>query len=1024
MTDPCDGVTCPSNAACRGGTCECNSCYDDTGTDPNTVVCTSRQCGVNETCRVSTDACGCSGGHHSHPGHEACHPVGVHPGSCGDDQVGTPGNCRDCGAGSVPNAARTECVRCSDTDQVETAAGGSCRDCGDGTEANGAGTACSACGTDEAGTGGSCDPCVLGEVPNSARTACVDCPAETAANPGQCPPASCGPNEWGTPPNCTECLAGEVPNATNDGCDPAGTQGGTGHCTRLGRYTEGSEVHCARWGLLVNARCEFVTECPANSADNGSGVCVCDPGFAFNNSAPGTHGTTWFYPRVCTARTAALCGVATEPGTCAGTGGTWDSGAATCSCPEGMEPDADRQSCACPDGDEEEALVPRLSVLFPNPQSLFDGLQVGFVNTSSGNLTFRRRDIVTRAQGPVVFARVHDSRIAENADFGPGWRLSLAEELLVDGDAVTYVDDAGARHTFVWQNTGYMNSPSTPRHASTTLAFEDIGGVRVATMVDGETTRTFERADETGTRYVVRTVATRARTLEFGYDGGRLATVSHEGATLFQIDRDADGHIAELRDNHGRNVRYAYDAEGRLETVRDLAGSDWRYLYGDDGRLGGAVDPLDRPYLAASYDEAGRVTQAYSGPLHAYDYGAESTTVTEGVGDAHTLTRTPTGISTGLSSTGGASWGIALDAMNRVATLTLPERTLAYTHDGDGRVETTTETAADGTVTTRAYEYDARGRLTAVTGDDGPVTVTYVHNNVHVMSGDSAFEYDLDDRGRVVAVRQGAGDELRIERNVAGDVEAFSRGIRVVRLGRDALGRVADTAFPGGESARYLYGELGSPTLVERGNGTSTAYDHDAVGDIAVVAATGWDGSVRRLAVAGGPDEPVAHGGPAMTGVGGETASRSEVVEFRGGGRTVVVEHDTEGSVARVSGTSTVREWERPDPGGIGQTCGRRAGRSGRSPRRGAGEGSTSRCAEGRPAFGRAAGLRDRCLRRAPARGHPGSGGFGGALAGCADIARECVHASRRGCRSEVRRDVQRVVPARGTRSRGRRVHA
>ena len=36
----------------------------------------------------------------------------------------------------------------------------------------------------------------------------------------------------------------------------------------------------------------------------------------------------------------------------------------------------------------------RINVLHPNPQSIFDGLQVGFVNVSTGNLTFERRDMV------------------------------------------------------------------------------------------------------------------------------------------------------------------------------------------------------------------------------------------------------------------------------------------------------------------------------------------------------------------------------------------------------------------------------------------------------------------------------------------------------------------------------------------------------------------------------------------------------------------------------------------------------
>lgn len=39
---------------------------------------------------------------------------------------------------------------------------------------------------------------------------------------------------------------------------------------------------------------------------------------------------------------------------------------------------------------EELELRRRVNVLFPNPQSFFDGFQVGLVNVGSGNLTFLR----------------------------------------------------------------------------------------------------------------------------------------------------------------------------------------------------------------------------------------------------------------------------------------------------------------------------------------------------------------------------------------------------------------------------------------------------------------------------------------------------------------------------------------------------------------------------------------------------------------------------------------------------------
>ena len=518
-----------------------------------------------------------------------------------------------------------------------------------------------------------------------------------------------------------------------------------------------------------------------------------------------------------------------------------------------MEAGADGRSRACPDGGADPVSVPRASVPPPNPQSPFDGLRAGFVNASSGNLTFRRRDIVARAQGPVAFARVHDSRIAANADFGPGWRLSLAEEPLADGDAVTHVDGSGARQGFAWGAAGHAASPPTPRREGTRLTFEDVGGARVATLVDGEATRTFERAGGTGTRWAVRTVATRARTLEFAWEGGRLASVSHGGATLFEIDRDADGRIARVRDGHGRSVSYAYDADGRLETVRDLAGSDWNHRYRDDGLLVAAVDPEGRTCLAVEHDDAGRVARASAdGRVHACAYGPDATAVTEGTGERHTLLRGASGVTVGVSSTTGASWTATLDASNRVSTLALPGRAVAYAYDGEGRVETVAETTPDGTTTTRSFEHDGRGRLVSATGGPDPVTVTYAGNGVHVLTGSEAFEHETDDRGRVVSVRRGGEPEIRVGRDRAGNVVEISQGHRNARFGRDELGRIADAAFADGSSVRHSHDELGNLRLAERGDGSSVAYEHDAAGTMAAMEETGREGTVRRWAK--GPD--------------------------------------------------------------------------------------------------------------------------------------------------------------------------
>lgn len=64
---------------------------------------------------------------------------------------------------------------------------------------------------------------------------------------------------------------------------------------------------------------------------------------------------------------------------------------------------------------KETELRRRVNVLYPNPQSILDGLQVGYVGVRHGNLTFRRRDLVSGPGERAYFSRVYDSRIRGGA---------------------------------------------------------------------------------------------------------------------------------------------------------------------------------------------------------------------------------------------------------------------------------------------------------------------------------------------------------------------------------------------------------------------------------------------------------------------------------------------------------------------------------------------------------------------------------------------------------------------------------
>ena len=172
---------------------------------------------------------------------------------------------------------------------------------------------------------------------------------------------------------------------------------------------------------------------------------------------------------------------------------------------------------------KETELRRRVNVLYPNPQSIFDGLQIGYVSVRHGNLTFRRRDIVSGTNPLARIVRVYDSRMQTGRDFGPGWRLSLDEELTVKDGGLVYTDGSGARHFFARAAQGtrqerliseqletgeeygespprkslaagmYTAFPSTPQHASTTI---DVEGP-LAILRKGKETRVFENSPDT-----------------------------------------------------------------------------------------------------------------------------------------------------------------------------------------------------------------------------------------------------------------------------------------------------------------------------------------------------------------------------------------------------------------------------------------------------------------------------------------------------------------------------------------------
>lgn len=551
----------------------------------------------------------------------------------------------------------------------------------------------------------------------------------------------------------------------------------------------------------------------------------------------------------------------------------------------------------------------RVNVLHPNPQSILDGFHVGHVNVGAGNLTFRRRDMVARADGPVVFARVYDSRIQDNADLGPGWRLSLAEELRLDGDRAVYTDRSGAAHAFRLLKDGeYVAAPPTPRHADTTLSV--VGDKAVLRERDGAK-RVFLRAGVDAPFLLRRVVSAGGRKLLFAYENGRLSAVTHDGAEVFAIARRRDGRVREVADRHGRSVGYSYSAGGRLKDVYDIGGNLWWHEYDAGGRLTEAFGANGRPYLRVGYDAAGRVADTRAGRAYRYAYEGSRTVVTDGDGRRHVFDQNRSGATERYSANTGAWWKIGFGAGGRVVELDTPERTLRYAYDAAGAVTAVREVAG-AVADERRFAYDDGGRLRGVEDRDGNrLDVLRVGERVYL----SGLGVDFDFRtsgGRVDEVWDGKA-VLEVERDGAGGVTALRRSRASVFFERDGLGRIAGTTYADGTTARYSYDLLGNRDLVEYHDGSSARYWHDAAGNIVRVDVTEADGSMLTQTTHVGDMnrvERVVYEGSGAIDVAYDNMGRP--VRFDTAADTVTARYDDLGALVELQSEKTGAAWRPP----------------------------------------------------------------------------------------------------------------
>jgi YD repeat-containing protein len=434
----------------------------------------------------------------------------------------------------------------------------------------------------------------------------------------------------------------------------------------------------------------------------------------------------------------------------------------------------------------------RLTTVFLNEQSPFYGVQMNYVNVGKGNLTFLTRDLVRLDRVPIVFGRVYDSSKSDTSDFGPGWKLSVAESIQTTPNGLRYVDASNSVYELqtdgarIWSPYPHLTGIKRGRVNQARLVLE------VADL-----TKTFERFNN-GFRLVE--VRDRSgNSISLSYSADAVEKITSSGGRYVQILRDGTKRIVGATDDAGRTVTYQYDSSGRLGKSLDLAGEPFEFRYDDSGRLIAMSDPRRVVVIAARFDEAGRpvvVASQYDAMTYAYEPG--NTLVTNGLQQAARFWHHAEGLTATIQDFAGGISNLDFDRDLHASTLTFDGAVMARADYVAGLL-TTVATSISGVTRTQRLTYDGRGRLLRVNENDRPLA-----------------RYGYDEAGNVVMAEDGSGKRLYryapTGSLVGMEIDGFRLGIRANGVGMvervdwvsGQVNERHDHGAPNGRSARRV----------------------------------------------------------------------------------------------------------------------------------------------------------------------------------------------------------------------------
>ena len=468
----------------------------------------------------------------------------------------------------------------------------------------------------------------------------------------------------------------------------------------------------------------------------------------------------------------------------------------------------------------------RLQFLFPNPQSPFVGLNIGFVATSTGHLTFQRRDIVVLNADNLVVSRIYDSRSDINEGFGKGWALNLQRRIELVGSTAIYRDGNGFRSILSRTSIGnYAPVVALPITDGMELSFNKDGAI--LNEPDGGITK-FEMASEFNHFRVSEYISPRNLTSRFHYEEEHLKRVTVEDQLAIELTWSGN-HIQRINDLYARSTIYEYYNQGNLSRVRDIAREWWSYSYDPNNRLISAFDLEKSKYLKAQFDDLGRVAQISTDCARSFQYSENLTEVVTNTGLKHSFTFDQNGITVSYRNDRGIDWRVELDHKNRPIKLWRQDLDFQFEYLPDGievrysygwfRVQ---QSPTRSLIQSDAVNPEWRPLVDVSAQPDGLVTIEDEQNGNY---------YTSDLTGRLYQARYEELD-YDFKYDEEGLLSVVTQDEQSMTFERNQFGRIAETQYPSGKTAKYTYNTRGNRTKATYQEQSTVSFRHDHKGNI------------------------------------------------------------------------------------------------------------------------------------------------------------------------------------------------